>query len=66
MEHQRQMVLDLALSSLTTNRLSERVILKLRIALNSRFALLPIQHKAVLQTIDLWQRQNFMRQGLVR
>jgi hypothetical protein len=66
MDHQRQMVLDLALNALTTNRLSARVILKLKLELNRRFGLLPIHYQTVMQTVQLWQRQHLTRQGLVR
>ena len=67
MEHQREMILDLALNSLASNRLSVRAILKLKIELNRRFALLlPVQLQAVMHTISLWQRQHLARQGLVR
>ena len=66
MDCQKQMVLDLALNALTTSRLSARVILKLKVELNRRFALLPIQLQAVMQTIHLWQRQHLARRGLVR
>ena len=66
MDCQKQMILDLALNALTTSRLSARVILKLKVELNRRFALLPIQLQAVIQTIRLWHLQNLARQGLVR
>jgi hypothetical protein len=66
LDHQRQMILDLSLNALTTNRLSGRVIPRLKIALASKFVLIPIHHTAVLQTIHLWNQQNLVRKGLVR
>jgi tetratricopeptide (TPR) repeat protein/predicted nucleic acid-binding protein len=66
MDHNKQMILDLTLNAISTNRLSGRVILKLKIALAPKLALLPIHQKEIMLTIQLWERQNLMRKGLVR
>jgi len=54
----RQFVLELALDSLTTRHPASSALLKLKQALQPRFALIPQAIPEIYQTIDLFRRQR--------
>lgn len=64
--HQKLLVLDLALNTLTAGRIRASVIAKLKEALRTRFALMPLALPTVFQTIDLWQQQRMLNTGLLQ
>lgn len=49
-------ILDLILKILTTNRLTQKVLIKFKNALNFNFKLLPIHLPPILKVIDHWQQ----------
>lgn len=63
MDHQKLLLLDAFLQSLTVGRLSVRVIRKLRAVLQIEFRLLPLALAKIYQNIDLWQQQHFLPTG---
>lgn len=63
--HQKLVLLDLTISTLTTGRSVRPVLAKFKVALRQRFALLPLQLHVILQNITLWEQQNRLQKGLV-
>jgi tetratricopeptide (TPR) repeat protein len=59
-------ILDITLNALSTGRTVRTVLRKFKTALAHRFRLLPIQLHPILQSIDLWERQNRLQKGMVQ
>jgi tetratricopeptide (TPR) repeat protein len=60
---QRFLILDAELQALATGRPTRQVLQKFRQALRVRFHLLPLDLEAILQSIDIWEKQRLRRLG---
>jgi hypothetical protein len=66
LDHQKLLLLDLVLNTLTTGRDPTRTLRRFKIALRERFALIPHVALPIYQSIDLWVQQKTLYEGSVR
>ena len=57
-DRQRWLFLDFALNTLVTGRNAGGVLAKLKRRIQAKFALLPLDLPRIMQSIELWERQN--------
>jgi predicted nucleic acid-binding protein len=63
---QKLLLLDLVLNAITSGRDATSAIARLKIALKSQFALIPLVLRPIVQYIDVWLRRRNLTGGIIQ